>query len=73
MGDFPKEGPPGGQLPEGVQPGGGQGFDQGGGQELSPEQIATLQAERGGDGNPNNRMTMFLVDPLIELLGAKVV
>jgi len=67
------ERPSGNQLPEGMQPGGGQGFGQGSGQDLSPEQIATLRAERDGESNPNNRMAMVLVNPLIELLESKVV
>ena len=72
-GEVPAGRPSGDQLPEGVQPGSGGGFGQGAGQDLSPEEIATLQAEREGEGNPNNRLTMFLVNPLIELLESKVV
>ena len=57
-GQFGGQGGPGG-------PGGG-GF-QGGQGNLDPDQIATLQAERGGQGF-GFRAGRFLLDPLIDLL-----
>lgn len=65
-GNFPGGGPPAGS------PGGGSGGGQGGfGQDLSPEQIATLQARRAEGGDRGDRMNLFLIPPLIELLESK--
>ncbi|MEW6718288.1 MAG: hypothetical protein AB1345_12425 [Chloroflexota bacterium] len=68
----------GGSLPEGAPSGGGPGFiivpGEGGmgggdfGQNLNPEQFATLQAERGSRGNFNNRTSILFLNNLIELL-----
>jgi hypothetical protein len=64
-GNFPGGGP------GGVPGGGGQGFNNG--QNLSPQQIATLQARRsqnGGNGQ-SNRIPPALYDALIKLLQSK--
>jgi len=86
-GEIPEGGFQGGERPEGgfqggAIPGGGfqGGEGQGGviiegegfGQEMDPEQIATLQAERGGRGNLRNRASLFLIDPLIQYLEEKI-
>lgn len=66
-GGFPGGGPGGGQG-QGNGPG-GQGF----GENLSPEQIATMQAlreERGG--RLQNRVNLLLIEPLIDLLEGKI-
>jgi hypothetical protein len=66
-GNFPGGGP--GGPPGG---GGGQGFNNG--QNLSPAQIATLQAQRsqnGGSGGQSNRIPPALYDALIKLLQSK--
>lgn len=64
--------------PEGFSPGGGPGGGMGGGPggmgigelsgELNPEQIATLQAERAEKRNSGDRSSMFLLQPLIQIL-----
>lgn len=65
-------GPPAGFVIEGGPPEGFQGAGPGGGQffsqDLDPDQVATLQAERGGAGA---RSGLFLIDPLVEMLKAK--
>lgn len=59
-GGIPGSGPGGGgQRPEGFE-----GFSQ----DMDPEQIATLQAERGGQTGIGNRSSMFLINPLIQML-----
>ncbi len=68
---------PGGVIIEGEGPGGGfQGRrgmgGQGFGQDMDPEQIATLQAERGDRANFRSRASLFLIDPLIQYLEGKV-
>jgi hypothetical protein len=57
-------------APEGA-PGGGQGFNNG--QNLSPQQIATFQAQRSqnGGGGQSNRIQPALFDALIKLLQSK--
>jgi hypothetical protein len=58
---------PGGVIIEGEGIG-GQGF----GQDMDPEQMATLQAERADRANFRIRASLFLVDPLIQYLEGKV-
>jgi hypothetical protein len=72
QGNFPGGLPQGG-FPEGGPGGGpGGGFAGGQGADLDPEQIATLQAERGERaGIGIDRMTLMFLDPLIELLEAR--
>ncbi len=71
-------GPGGGEMPEGVNPGGGQGMGGGMGIEgsnLTQEQIETLQAERGtngGGGMGRLGNSTMLLEPLIELLQSKI-
>jgi len=67
-GDFPGGGAPGGGPPDGG-PGGGFG-----GQNLSPDQIATVQARRAenGGGGFGNRMITPLVEAVIKLLESKI-
>ncbi len=60
-------GNPGGGLPGGG-PGGGGGRPEGFGQDLDPEQIATLQAERTDGQLVRTRFSMFLINPLIQML-----
>jgi hypothetical protein len=71
-GDRPEGGFQGGEGPGGGFQGGeglgGQGF----GQDLDPEQLATLQAERGDRSNFRNQASLFLIDPLIQYLEGKV-
>jgi len=66
---FPGGGP-GGGIP-GSGPGGGgqrpEGFE-GFGQDMDPEQIATLQAERADSQFSGNRFSSFLIQPLIQML-----
>jgi hypothetical protein len=63
--------PPDGGLPGGGIPGGeGRGRAEFG-QDLEPEQIATLRAEQGERANFSDRAAFFLINPLIELLEAK--
>jgi hypothetical protein len=67
-------------IPEGVTPGqfsggGGQGPGgrfAGGAEGLSPEQIATFQAQNQDFGNRAGRGSVFLVRPLIALLESKL-
>ena len=74
---FPEGGVPGGGFPGGG-PGGGQGQGmgpggQGFGENLTPDQMATMEAiraERGG--GLRNRANLFLIEPLLELLEGKV-
>lgn len=73
-GQGPGGGPPEGfaiqgDAPEGFQggPGGGQAFTQ----DLDPDQIATLQAERGGQAPGVGRGALFLIEPLLEMLEAR--
>lgn len=69
---FPGGGFPGGGFPGGGVPGGegrgGQGFGEG----LNPEQIATMQAMREERGGLRNRVSLFLINPLLELLEGKI-
>jgi len=83
-GDLTSEDDSRGSIPDGMFPGGGQGggipgSGPGGGgqrpegfegfsQDMDPEQIATLQAERGGQTGIGNRSSMFLINPLIQML-----
>ncbi len=73
------EGNPRGSAPDGMipgsggGPGGGMGGGLGGGVgelggDLDPEQIATLQAERAEKQSSGDRFTMFLINPLIQML-----
>jgi hypothetical protein len=69
-------GPPEGFIVEGGPPEGFQGGGPGGGgqfftQDLDPDQIATLQAERGGQAPGEGRAGLFLIEPLLELLEAR--
>ena len=79
-GDLTTEGDPRGSAPDGAfpgsggGPGGGLGGGPGGGGfgefegELDPEQIATLQAERAEKQSSGDRFSMFLINPLIQML-----
>jgi hypothetical protein len=82
----PEGGPPGGGAaggaifigPEGGPPGDGGPGGFGGGQlpegftnNLDPDQLATLEAQRESGGGPGARIAPFLLDPLIELLEAR--
>ena len=65
-------GPPNGGFPGGGAPGGGPGREFGGGQNFTPEQIATAQARRAaGGGGFGNRMMTPLVEAVIKLLESK--
>lgn len=71
-------GPPGGFVFEGGPPEGfaGGGRPEGGpapgfAENLSPDQIATAQAARAGQGLGGGRAGLFLIDPLLEMLEAK--
>jgi hypothetical protein len=69
-------GPPEGFVLEGGPPEGFQGGGPGGGgqvftQDLDPDQIATLQAERGGQAPGGGGAGLFLIDPLLEMLEAR--
>lgn len=66
-GGFPGGGIPGGEGPVVVQGGEGPGGFQGGSQ-LSPEQLATLEARRAERGGSGARFSLVFVDPLIDLL-----
>jgi hypothetical protein len=66
-GGFQGGGGPGGGF-QGGEGMGGQGF----GQDMDPEQMATLQAERSGQTGFQNRAYLFLIDPLIQYLEGKV-
>ena len=67
-----------GSAPDGIVPGsgGGPGGGLGGGRfsegegtlDLDPEQIATLQAERAEKQSSGDRFSMFLINPLIQML-----
>ena len=69
-------GPPEGFVFEGRPPEGFQGGGPGGGgqvfvQDLDPDQVATLQAERGGQAPGGGRAGLFLIEPLLEMLETK--
>jgi hypothetical protein len=69
----PRISPPDGMVPgSGGGPGGGLGggrFSEGEGTlDLDPEQIATLQAERAEKQSSGDRFSMFLINPLIQML-----
>ena len=59
-------------------PGGGMGGGPGGGGfgelsgDLDPEQIATLQADRAEKQSSGDRFTMFLINPLIQMLEERI-
>ena len=77
-GDWTGEGDPRSSAPDGMVPGsgGGPGGGMGGGRfsegegtlDLDPEQIATLQAERAEKQSSGDRFSMFLINPLIQML-----
>lgn len=77
-GDLTTAGDPRSSAPDGIVPGSGPGGGLGGGPggggigglggELNPEQIATLQAERAEKQSLGNRSSMFLINPLIQML-----
>ncbi len=79
-GDWTGEGDPPSSAPDGMVPGSGQGGGLGGGLgggrfsegegtlDLDPEQIATLQAERAEKRSSGDRFSMFLINPLIQML-----
>ncbi len=77
-GDLTGEGDPRSSAPDGMVPGsgGGPGGGMGGGRfsegegslDLDPEQIATLQAERAEKQSSGDRFSMFLINPLIQML-----
>ncbi len=79
-GDWTGEGDPPSGAPDGMIPGSGQGGGLGGGMgggrfsegegtlDLDPEQIATLQAERAEKRSSGDRFSMFLINPLIQML-----
>jgi len=69
-GDLTTAGDPRTGVRDGVFPGGGPGGGGLGelGGELDPEQIATLQAERAEKQSSGDRSTMFLINPLIQML-----
>ncbi len=79
-GDWTGEGDPRSSAPDGMVPGSGQGGGLGGGMgggrfsegegnlDLDPEQIATLQAERAEKRSSGDRFSMFLINPLIQML-----
>jgi len=69
-------GPPEGFVFEGGPPGGFQGGGPGGGgqvftQDLDPDQIATLEAQRESGGGIGARAGRLLIEPLLEMLEAK--
>jgi len=66
-------GPPAGSIVEGGPPEGFQGAAPGEGfvQNLDPDQVATLEAQRGSGGGVGARAGQFLIDPLLEMLEAK--
>lgn len=70
-GGFPGGGFPGGGFPGGGNPGGGPGGQGFSGGNLTPEQQATLEAQRAERGNVGAGFALFFVDPLIELLEAR--
>lgn len=79
-GDLTGEGDPRSSAPDGMVPGSGPGGGLGGGMgggrfsegegnlDLDPEQIATLQAERAEKQSSGDRFSMFLINPLIQML-----
>jgi len=79
-GDWTGEGDPRSSAPDGIVPGsgGGPGGGMGGGLggggfgelsgDLDPEQIATLQAERAEKRSSEDLFSMFLINPLIQML-----
>lgn len=79
-GDWTGEGDPRSSAPDGMVPGSGPGGGMGGGLgggrfsegegslDLDPEQIATLQAERAEKQSSGDRFSMFLINPLIQML-----
>jgi hypothetical protein len=79
-GDWTGEGDPRSSAPDGIVPGsgGGPGGGMGGGLggggfgelsgDLDPEQIATLQAERAEKRSSGDLFSMFLINPLIQML-----
>lgn len=83
-GDWTGEGDPRSSAPDemvpssGGGPGGGMGGGPGGGGfgelggDLDPEQIATLQAERAEKQSSGDRFTMFLINPLIQMLEERI-
>ncbi|MEA1977959.1 MAG: hypothetical protein U9N80_08660 [Chloroflexota bacterium] len=85
-GDWTGEGDPRSSAPDGMVPGsgggpgGGMGGGLGGGRfsegegtlDLDPEQIATLQAERAEKQSSGDRFTMFLINPLIQMLEERI-
>jgi hypothetical protein len=69
-------GPPEGFVFQGGPPEGFQGGEPGGGgqfssQDLDPDEIATLQAERGGELPGAGRAGLVLIDPLLVMLEAR--
>ncbi|MCK4858788.1 MAG: hypothetical protein KAT58_12510 [candidate division Zixibacteria bacterium] len=82
-GDWTGEGDPRSSAPDGMVPGSGPGGGLGGGMgggrfsegegnlDLDPEQIATLQAERAEKRSSGDQFTMFLINPLIQLLESR--
>lgn len=83
-GEWTGEGDPRSSAPDdmvpgsGGGPGGGMGGGLGGGGfgelsgDLDPEQIATLQAERAEKQSSGDRFTMFLINPLIQMLEERI-
>lgn len=83
-GDWTGEGDPRSSAPDdmvpgsGGGPGGGMGGGPGGGGfgelsgDLDPEQIATLQADRAEKQSSGDRFTMFLINPLIQMLEERI-
>lgn len=79
-GNLTADGNPRSSAPDGIVPGSGPGGGLGGGLgggrfsegsgdlDLSPEQIATLQAERAEKQSSGDRFSMFLINPLIQML-----
>jgi len=79
-GDWTGEGDPRSSAPDGIVPGsgGGPGGGMGGGLggggfgelsgDLDPEQIATFQAERAEKRSSGDLFSMFLINPLIQML-----
>lgn len=63
--------PPDGFVPgQGMRPGGGTGPGGGSAEGLDPQLVATMQARRAAGGG-QDRFSMILLDPLIELLKAR--
>ncbi len=82
-GDWTGEGDPRSSAPDGMVPGSGPGGGLGGGMgggrfsegegnlDLDPEQIATLQAERAEKRSSGDQFSMFLINPLIQMLESR--